>query len=73
MSGQGTFVQQVLTNTTQIYTPEPLFFIAAGQGIQMGQVLAQTVTNACELKYVGNVYSLLATLTETQQWSVVPA
>ncbi|EEQ09580.1 hypothetical protein [Yersinia mollaretii] len=73
MSGQGTFVQQVLTNTTQLYTPEPLYYIAAGQGVQMGQVLAQTVTNASELKYTGNVYSLVATLTETQQWSIVPA
>lgn len=67
MSGQGTFVQQVLTNTTQIYTPEPLYYIAVGQGVQMGQVLAQTVTNASELKYSGNVYSLVATLSETQQ------
>ncbi len=32
MSGQGTFAQQVLANTTQLYTPEPLYFIAAGQG-----------------------------------------
>ena len=73
MSGQGTFAQQVLANTTQLYTPEPLYFIAAGQGVQMGQVLAQTVTNSNELKYSGNIYSLVATLDETQQWNVVPA
>lgn len=39
----------------------------------MGQVLAQTVTNSNELKYSGNIYSLVATLDETQQWNVVPA
>lgn len=37
MSGQGTFAQQVLANTTQLYTPEPLYFIAAGQGSRWGR------------------------------------
>lgn len=72
MSGQGTFAQQVLANTTQLYTPEPSILLLRVR-VQMGQVLAQTVTNSNELKYSGNIYSLVATLDETQQWNVVPA
>lgn len=70
MSKQGTFVQQALANTTQLYTPEPKYYIAVGIGVQMGQVLAQTVSQSSELLFKPSVYNLTATLTDTQTWSI---
>ncbi|MCW7762815.1 protein RhiA [Photorhabdus luminescens] len=70
MSKQGTFVQQALANTTQLYTPEPKYYIAVGVGVQMGQVLAQTVSQSSELLFKPSVYNLTATLTDTQTWSI---
>ena len=62
MSGQGTFVQQALQNAPQVYTPEPIYYVAAATQIQMGIVLAQTITGAKEVKYPQSLYKLTATL-----------
>ncbi|MBS9437126.1 protein RhiA [Photorhabdus noenieputensis] len=70
MSKQGTFVQQVLANTIQFYTPEPKYHIAVGVGVKMGQVLAHTVSQSSELLFKPNVYNLTATLTDSQTWSI---
>lgn len=73
MSGQGTFLQQALQNTTQVYTPEPRYYVAAGTSVQMGQVLAETVTMTAEITFQPNVYSLKATLTASQTWDITSA
>ncbi|MCC8460055.1 protein RhiA [Photorhabdus aegyptia] len=70
MSRHGTFVQQALANTTQLYTPEPKYYIAVGIGIQIGQVLAQTVSQTSELIFPPSVYNLTATLTDAQTWLI---
>ena len=70
MSGQGTFVQQALQNTTQIYTPIPKYFVAAGTQIQMGQVLTSTVTMDAEVEFPPNVFKLTATLGDDNLWSI---
>jgi hypothetical protein len=70
MSNQGTFVQQALQNAPQIYTPEPEYYIAAGTQMQMGVVLAQTITGAAEVKYPQSVYTLTATLGSDQKWTI---
>lgn len=70
MSGQGTFLQQALPNTTQIYTPEPRYYVAAGTSVQMGEVLAETVTMTAEVTFPVNVYSMTATLTASQTWDI---
>lgn len=71
MSGQGTFVQQALQNTKQTYTPEPIYYIAAGNQVQMGQVLTSTVTMDAEVKFPPNVYNLTATLGKNNEWTIV--
>ncbi|MBJ6369274.1 hypothetical protein [Snuella sedimenti] len=70
MSGQGSFVQQALANATQVYTPEPKYWIAAANEMQMGVVLAQDITQNAELKFPANVYTLYATLDDQQLWTV---
>ncbi|TDB47427.1 protein RhiA [Photorhabdus khanii] len=70
MSKQAIFVQQALTNTTQIYTPQPKYYIAVGSSVQMGQVLAETVSQTSELLFQPNIYNLTAILTDAQTWSV---
>ena len=70
MSGQGTFVQQALANSPQVYTPEPTYFIAAGSQIQMGQVLAQTITGSGQVTFPQNVFTMYATLSDQQLWEI---
>lgn len=70
MSGQGTFAQQALANTKQIYTPEPEYYVAAGNQVQMGVVLAQTITNTAKFKFGSSIYSLKATLDDANEWSI---
>ncbi|MDO5969866.1 hypothetical protein Q4Q35_08600 [Flavivirga aquimarina] len=72
MSGQGSFVQQALTNATQVYTPEPKYWIAAATQTQMGEVLAQNIAGSEEVKFTTNVYTLYATLGDDQKWTVSP-
>lgn len=70
MSGQGTFAQQALTNTTQIYTPKPIYYIAAANSMQSGCVLEQTVSQTGEVDYPMNIYDLTATFGDNQQWTI---
>ena len=71
MSGQGTFVQQALANSPQIYTPKSKYFIAAGPaGTHMGQVLAQTVKQTKEVVFPANIFTMYATLQGDNSWDV---
>ena len=70
MSGQGSFVQQALTNATQVYTPEPKYWIAAATQMQMGVVLAQDIAQTAEITFPSAVYTMYATLNEDQTWTV---
>ncbi|UTW64740.1 protein RhiA [bacterium SCSIO 12741] len=70
MSGYGTFVQQAYANTTQVYTPEPEYWVAAATEMQMGVVLAQTVNQAASFKFEPNVYSIKATLGSDNLWTI---
>lgn len=70
MSGQGAFVQQALANAPQIYTPTPKYWIAAATSIQMGVVLAQTITQNAQITFPSNTYKMYATLSDQQIWTV---
>ncbi|AUP80209.1 protein RhiA [Flavivirga eckloniae] len=70
MSGQGTFVQQALTNATQVYTPEPKYWIAAATEMQMGVVLAQNIAQTAEIDFPNNTYTMYATLKSDQTWNI---
>lgn len=71
MSGHGTFVQQALMNSSQVYTlEEPKYFVAAATQMQMGAVLPETITGAAEFKYPINVYKLTATLGADNRWTI---
>jgi rhizosphere induced protein len=70
MSGYGTFVQQALANTTQVYTPKPQYWIAAATQMQMGTVLAQTVNQAATFSYGPNIYTVNATLGQDNTWTI---
>lgn len=70
MSGQGTFVQQSLVNTKQLYTPEPVYYVAAANSIQSGCVLQQTVSQTGKVLYPSSVYKLTATFGDDQTWTI---
>jgi hypothetical protein len=70
MSGYGTFVQQSYANTTQVYTPQPKYWIAAATQMQMGVVLAQTVNQAAAFTFGNNVYTVNATLQQDNTWTI---
>jgi hypothetical protein len=70
MSGQGSFVQQALQNAPQIYTPTPKYFIAAANQMQMGMVLAQTITGSAQVAFPSNVFTMYATLGDNNLWTV---
>lgn len=70
MSGTGTFVQQALANAPQTYTPEPEYYIAAANQMQVGVVLARTVTGSAKVTFPKNVFTMYATLNDQQQWNV---
>ncbi len=70
MSGVGTFVQQALANTTQVYTPTPLYWIAAATQMQMGVVLAQTISQTAQVSFPTNVYNMNAVLGSNNVWTV---
>jgi len=70
MSGQGTFVQQALQNAPQTYQPEPLYYVAAATQMQMGCVLASTVTHAWEFEFESNIYAKTATLGKNNKWVI---
>ncbi len=70
MSGSGTFVQQALANAPQVYTPNPSYWIAAANQMQMGVVLAQTITGSAGVVFPTNVYKMYATLSNQNLWDV---
>jgi hypothetical protein len=70
MSGQGTFVQQALVNTQQVYIPEPVYYVAAANNIKMGCVLTETMSQTEKVEFKDNVYHLTATLNDDNLWSL---
>ncbi|MEO1259238.1 MAG: protein RhiA [Bacteroidota bacterium] len=70
MSGQGTFVQQALANTQQVYTPTPEYWIAAATQMQIGVVLAQTVSQTAKVTFPPSVFTMYATLDQNNTWSI---
>jgi len=70
MSGYGTFVQQAYTNTTQVYTPQPKYWIAAANQMQMGVVLAQTVSQTANFAFANNIYTANAVLNPDNTWTI---
>jgi rhizosphere induced protein len=70
MSGHGTFVQQALANTGQVYTPTPKYWIAAATQMQMGTVLAQTISQAQEFDFDPNVFTVNASLGQNNKWVI---
>ncbi|MFD1820601.1 hypothetical protein SAMN04515674_10446 [Pseudarcicella hirudinis] len=70
MSGSGTFVQQALANTVQQYTPQIKYWVAAASQMQMGAVLAETVSQAQSFAFPINVYTVNANLGPDNQWTI---
>ncbi|MEO1085624.1 MAG: protein rhiA [Acidobacteriota bacterium] len=72
MSGFGTFVVQGQPNVTAMFTPHPEYWITFGK-FQQGEVLDITqITNAAQIKFPPNVYSMTATLGSDNMWTIAP-
>ncbi|GAA4455162.1 hypothetical protein [Phytohabitans houttuyneae] len=69
MSGAPAFALPALTNILHEFTPQPVYYVAAGTQMKQGQVLIEEVSNAAELDYDG-VASLTATFGRDHTWSV---
>ena len=74
MSGNGTFVDQAGPNLTHLFTPTPNYWVAAGREVKIGTVLdIQTVTKTDQVIFDHNVYSMKATLTQSNEWEIKKA
>ncbi len=70
MSGSGTYAVQAQPNITASFTPHPNYWITFGSYIQ-GEVMdIGQLTNAAEVAFPANVYSMTAILSATNTWSV---
>ena len=73
MSGYGTFLVQAEPNLTHIITPTPQYWIAAGQEVQVGDILnIQTVTNSGEVIFPPNIFAQEAKLNRLNEWEITP-
>lgn len=73
MSGAGTFVSQASPNMNLSFTPHPVYWVTCGT-FKQGQVLDTTeITNAAQVEFPPNVYTMLATLNPDNTWTVAPA
>jgi len=73
MSGAGTFAFQGMPNVTMNLTPHPVYYLVAGSYVQ-GEVLdIATMTDAVSIQFPDNVYSMTATLSSVNTWSVAPS
>ena len=70
MSGQAIFLKQALVNTTTICSPDLKIYLAAGDNIQIGQVLNPTITGSIPIEFPINVKKLHATLNQDQSWII---
>ncbi|MCG8918864.1 hypothetical protein L6E12_24090 [Actinokineospora sp. PR83] len=73
MSGAGTFAFQGKPNVTMSLNPHPVYYLVAGSYVQ-GEVLdVATMTDAVMIQFPDNVYSMTATLSSVNSWSVAPS
>jgi hypothetical protein len=73
MSGLATFVTPALPNVILNFTPHPQYWITFGNYTQ-GEVLNLTeIANPAQIDFPPNVYSMMATLGQTNKWLVEPA
>jgi rhizosphere induced protein len=71
MSGQGAFAVQARSNIRLSFTPHPTYWIAFGTFTQ-GEVLdISEMTQAKEVPYITNIYSMTAILNEDHTWTIV--
>lgn len=72
MSGAGTFVRQCQPNMNLIFSPHPQYWITFGN-YEQGVVLDITeITNAANLAFPVNVYTMIAELNQNNTWTVTP-
>ena len=72
MSGTGTFLQQAGPSLIHQFIPTPSYWVAAGIDVKVGSVLdIQSITPTSEVRFPPNVYSMTATLTQDNTWSIV--
>lgn len=73
MSGVGTFVEQAGPNLKHIFTPTPIYWVAAGTQRKVGDVLdIQTLTQTKSVSFPVGEYALTLTLDESNQWKNQP-
>ncbi|HHA1269826.1 TPA: protein RhiA [Enterobacter mori] len=70
MSGSPSVALPAIANVNQVYTPEPEYWIAVVTEVQVGQVLAEEVSQTAQLLFPVGVYNLTASLDSSQNWSV---
>lgn len=74
MSGTGTFVVQAGPNLHHLFTPTPVYWVAAANEMQIGKVLdIQTITNTSEVDYPKNIYNMIASLDDSYKWQISKA
>jgi rhizosphere induced protein len=72
MSGFGTFVVQAQPNITVNFTPNPKYYIVAGNFTQ-GQVLdISETTGSAEVAFPPGIYQMTATLNIDNTWTIQP-
>ena len=74
MSGKGTYVVNAGPNLTHHFTPEPKYYIVAGDEVIEGEVKdITTITRSAPLVFPLNVRKLTATLKSNNTWDIKPA
>ncbi|HEU4562256.1 MAG TPA: hypothetical protein VFS20_30785 [Longimicrobium sp.] len=73
MSGFGTFAVQAEPNKTVTFTPHPEYWITFGTYTQ-GEVMniQDLTTQAGQIQFPPNIYSMTATLNDDNSWTIVP-
>ena len=72
MSGAPTFVVQAQPNLTNIFTPHPAYYLAAGPSRTPGQQFPEELTQPIKITFPANIYNMRATLDDKHQWTVAP-
>ena len=72
-AGTGTFVVPAGPRLSASFTPHPRYWVTFGNYVP-GQVLdMQKITNTAKVEFPPNVYDMIATLNEGNEWEVKPA
>ena len=71
MSGGATSITNAGPNLTHMFTPTPVYYIAAIDEVEEGEVIdIKTVTKTAELQFPTGVYNMTATLQANNTWSI---